>query len=76
MFYVPVADLIDLAAVREAEEKKLAELRGLLAQSEKKLSNKNFVKRADPAVVEQTRQRAAEWTERIAAAERHLADLQ
>ncbi len=73
--YVPVGDLVDLAQVRASEEKKLAELRSALERSEKQLSNESFVSRADPAVVEQARQRAAELAAQMAAVREHLAEL-
>ncbi len=72
--YVPVADLIDVEQVRAAEEKKLEETRAAFARAKKQLSNENFVKRADPAVVEQARQRAADLSKKIETIELHLAE--
>ncbi len=74
--FVPVADLIDLAEARKTEEAKAEELRGALARAEKQLANDNFVKRADPAVVEQTKERAAALSSQIRMIEQHLADLE
>ena len=73
--YVPVADLIDLEDVRKAEEKKLSELRGAFQRAEKQLANESFVRRADPAVVEQARHRAADLSSQIESVEQHIADL-
>ena len=73
--FVPVADLIDLAAVRKTEEAKLAELRAAKQRAEKQLANESFVQRADPAVVAQARQRAADLSSQILLIEQHLADL-
>lgn len=73
--YVPVADLIDLKQVRQAEEKKLEELQKALARAEKQLDNKDFLQRAAPTVVEQSRQRAADLASQIQTLKQHLADL-
>ncbi|MFQ5502135.1 MAG: valine--tRNA ligase [Phycisphaerae bacterium] len=72
--YVPVADLIDVEQVRAAEEKKLEETHAALARAKKQLSNENFVNRADPAVVEQARQRAADLSRKIETIQQHLAE--
>ena len=73
--FVPAADLIDLGRLKETEEKKLADLQAALMRAQKQLANEDFVKRAKPAVVEETRQRAADLSSRIEALGRHLADL-
>jgi len=39
------------------------------------LANESFVQRADPAVVAQARQRAADLSSQILLIEQHLADL-
>ncbi|HVP10969.1 MAG TPA: valine--tRNA ligase [Phycisphaerae bacterium] len=73
--FVPVADLIDLSAVRRAEEVKLSELRQAVERAEKQLANASFVERADPEVVAATRQRAEDLSSQIRLIEQHLADL-
>ncbi len=73
--YVPVGDLVDLKQVRAAEERKLEELSAAVERVEKQLSNEGFVRRADPAVVEQARQRAAALAAQVAAVRAHLAEL-
>ncbi|HWL92378.1 MAG TPA: valine--tRNA ligase [Phycisphaerae bacterium] len=73
--HVPVGDLIDLGLVRAAEQKKLGELQGALERTEKQLSNRSFVERADPGIVEQARQRATELRHQIESAQRHIAEL-
>jgi len=73
--YVPVAELIDLGAVRKAQESELAELRATLGREQGRLSSANFVERADPAVVEAARERARDLERRIALIEQHLRDF-
>ncbi len=73
--YVSVTDLVDLEKVKQAEQAKLEETREALARAEKQLANENFVKRADPAIVAQARQRAADLSSQIQLIEHHLADL-
>ena len=73
--YVSVADLVDLAEVRKAEEAKLAELRGAWQRAERQLANEDFTRRADPAVVAQARERAGDLADQIRLVEQHLRDL-
>ena len=73
--YVPVADLIDIGTVIEAERKKCDELRAALERAEKQLANDNFIRRADPSIVEQARRRADDLSSQIQTIEQHLADL-
>jgi valyl-tRNA synthetase len=74
--FVPVADLIDLSAVRVAEEAKLVEMRQAIERAEKQLGNASFVERADPEVVAATKQRAEDLSSQIRLIEQHLADLE
>jgi len=74
--FVPVADLIDRDEVRRCEEAKLAELQAAVDRAQKQLSNENFVSRADPAVVEQTRQRLDDLSSQIQTIRQHIADLE
>ena len=73
--YAPVADYVAVAEVRRAEAGKLDELRRLLSREQAKTANEDFVKRADPAVVEQSRQRAVELSSQIALLEQHLQEM-
>ena len=73
--FVPVGDLVDLAQFVESQQAALDELRAAKARADKQLANENFVRRADPEVVEQARQRAADLTERIRSLEEHLSEL-
>ena len=42
---------------------------------EAKLANENFIARAKPEVVAQTKEKLAEYTEQLKAIEKHLAEL-
>ena len=67
--------LIDADGERKRLEKQRDERPAGVKGSESKLSNENFVKRAKPEVVEQTKQRLAELKEQLAAVEKNLAEL-
>ncbi|MCZ6683982.1 MAG: class I tRNA ligase family protein, partial [Planctomycetota bacterium] len=73
--YVPVADLIEINALRDDENAELTRQRAAYAREEARLANQGFVQRADPSVVEQARSRAAELSRKIELLEQHLADL-
>lgn len=72
--YAPVGDLVDLAEVRRTDEARLEELRGVLSRESARLSNEDFVRRADPGIVEAARARAAELSEQIRLLESHLSE--
>ena len=74
--YVPVSDLVDLTAVRKTEESKLAELRSAKERAERQLGDENFVRRANPAVVSQTRGRVEALSSQIHTIEQHLAEME
>ena len=69
-------DVVDV----EAERKRLAKQKEQVEQAKKgveaKLANENFIARAKPEVVTQTRNKLAELTEQLAAIEKHLAELE
>lgn len=73
--YAPVADLVDLAEVRRTDEARLNELRGVLSRESSRLANEDFIRRADPGIVEQARARAAELSEQIRMLESHLSEI-
>jgi len=68
-------DVVDI----EAERKRLLKQKEQVEQSKKgveaKLSNENFIARAKPEVVEQTKNKLIELTEQLAAIEKHIAEL-
>ena len=70
-----VHDLIDTGAESKRLEKQKEEKLAAVKSNEAKLANENFVKRAKPEVVEQTKQRLAELKEQLAAIEKNLSEL-
>jgi valyl-tRNA synthetase len=70
-----VHDVVDI----EAERKRLLKQKEQVEQSKKgieaKLSNENFISRAKPEYVEQTKIKLVELTEQLAAIEKHIAEL-
>ncbi len=59
---IPLAGLIDLGAEKARLEKEIKRIEGEIAKANGKLSNANFVANAPPAVVEQEKQRIADFT--------------
>ena len=57
---LPLAGVIDAGAERKRLEKEIAKLDGEIAKTAKKLSNPDFVAKADPEAVEDQRERQAE----------------
>ncbi|HAL45569.1 MAG: valine--tRNA ligase [Planctomycetes bacterium GWF2_42_9] len=70
-----VEGLIDAAAEIKRLEKQRDEILNGVRGSEAKLNNANFISRAKPEVVEQTKQRLAEMKEQLAVIEKNLAEL-
>jgi valyl-tRNA synthetase len=60
--FVPLEGLVDLGAERTRLDKELKRVEGELAKSQGKLASETFVQNAPPAVVEQERQRLADWS--------------
>ena len=73
---MPLEGLVDVAAERERLGKEIEKIRAELAKSEGKLKNPAFVDRAPPAVVEQERERLAEWNAKIQQLNEMLAGLE
>jgi valyl-tRNA synthetase len=71
-----VEGLIDAEAERKRLEKQREEILAGVKANEAKLANENFVKRAKPEVVEQTKQRLAELRKQLEAVEKNLAELE
>jgi len=63
--YMPLAGLVDTAAEQERIKKEIAKVEAELATVRRKLSNENFVNNAPAAVVEEHRQRQADWAEKL-----------
>jgi len=57
---MPLGDLIDIEAERQRISKKLEKIKKDIELYEKKLSNKNFVEKADPEVVSETNEKLEE----------------
>jgi len=74
--YVPLEGVIDLDAERERLRGKLAEARGYLEGSDRKLANEQFVTRAPEHVVQAERDRNASLRDEIARYEANLAELE
>ena len=72
---LPLAGLIDLAAERARLEKELAKARREAETMERKLGNAEFVARADPEVVEETRDRLESARAEVARLEAALARI-
>ncbi|HET8819157.1 MAG TPA: valine--tRNA ligase [Xanthomonadaceae bacterium] len=72
---VPLEGLVDLGAERARLDKELKRVEGELAKSRNKLASGTFVANAPPAVVEQERQRLADWTAQHAALTQQRARL-
>lgn len=58
--YVPLGELIDVDAEKERLTKKIDKLELEVQKMNKKLSNKNFIEKADPEVVEDAKRRLEE----------------
>ncbi len=70
-----VHDAIDVEAERKRLTKQKEQIEGAKKGVEAKLFNENFISRAKPEVVAQTKEKLAEYTEQLNAIEKHLAEL-
>ncbi|MGA2069721.1 MAG: valine--tRNA ligase [Sedimentisphaerales bacterium] len=70
-----VHDAIDVEAERKRLTKQKEQIEGAKKSVEAKLANENFIARAKPEVVAQTKEKLAEYTEQLKAIEKHLAEL-
>lgn len=72
---IPLAGLIDVGAERARLEKEIRRVEGEIAKCNGKLGNATFVQNAPAAVVEQERQRLADWTAQLAGLREQLQRL-
>ncbi len=70
-----VHDVIDPEAERQRLQKQKEFIENGLRPLQAKLNNENFISRAKPEVVEQTRQKLNELADQLEAVNRHLAEL-
>ena len=56
-----VGDVIDISKETSRLEKEISKVEGEIGKIEKKLENTNFIAKAPPEVVEEQRERAAEY---------------
>ena len=63
--YMPLEGLIDVAAERDRLSKELAKAEAELAKVNAKLNNESFVSRAPDEVVQENRDRQAQWKSRV-----------
>ena len=73
--YIPMAELVDLEEEKAKVAKEIKKLEQEVQRSEKKLGNEKFVQNAPEAVVEEERQKATEWQQKLAAAKERLTSL-
>jgi valyl-tRNA synthetase len=72
---IPLAGLIDLDAEKARLSKEIRRVEGEIAKCNGKLDSATFVANAPPAVVEQERQRLADWERQLAALRDQLGKL-
>ncbi|BDU20347.1 valine--tRNA ligase [Dyella sp. GSA-30] len=72
---IPLAGLIDLSAEKTRLAKEIARIEGEIKKCEGKLGNANFVANAPAAVVEQERQRIADWSVQVSALREQMQKL-
>ena len=70
--FIPLAELVDLAAEKARMEKELGKKKGELAGLENKLANPGFVSKAPANVVQAERERAEKLVALIAKLEEQL----
>ena len=73
---VYVHDVVDLEAEQARLEKQKQQIENARRTIEAKLNNENFISRAKPEVVSQTKQKLNELTEQLQTITKHLSQLQ
>jgi len=74
-FYIPLGELVDIAAEIDKLEEELFYTRGFLESVDKKLSNERFVSSAPASVVDKERQKKADAENKIKVIEEQIAVL-
>lgn len=73
--YMPLEGLIDVEEETKRLQKEISKVTAELEKADKKLNNPNFVERAKPEIVEEHRQRRAEWQKKLEQLEEMLGNL-
>jgi len=73
--YLPLEGLIDIAAERTRLSKELEKIQAEIVKVDAKLSSESFVNSAPPEIVEEHRQRRADWNTKGAQMEEMLRNL-
>ncbi len=73
--YLPLEDLIDLEVERERLTKEVERLKAALSDTEKKLSNQQFLDKAPANVIEREREKQGDMRDRLKKVEELLAGL-
>jgi len=74
--HMPLEGLVDVEAEKSRLGKELAKVNEEIVKVEQKLANPNFASKVPPAVLEEHRQRLADWTARRTQLEGMLKDLE
>jgi valyl-tRNA synthetase len=70
-----VHDAVDVEAERKRLEKQKQQIESAKNGAEAKLKNENFVNKAKPQVVQQAKEKLAQFTEQLRTVEKHLSEL-
>jgi valyl-tRNA synthetase len=73
--YMPLAGLVDFAAERSRLTKEREKIVAEIGKVEQKLANPNFSQKVPANVLEEHRQRLADWQAKLAQIDKSLADL-
>ena len=73
--FLPLAGLVDFAAERVRLSKDLEKIRAEIAKVEEKLNNPNFAQKVPAKVLDEHKQRLADWQAKGTQIEKSLADL-
>ncbi|MDB4526930.1 hypothetical protein N9207_00315, partial [bacterium] len=73
--YMPLDGLIDIEEETKRLQKEITKVEKELEKVDKKLANPNFVDRASAAIVDEHRQRRADWDKRLEQLREMIANL-